>query len=321
MACRIYPFALVPAGDHWRVGLRFSCPSAAANDGRPLPDHAADLREYAGLLEADAPLPKDAPPPELAPGQAVAWPDLLRFVKTIADVLAEPGTPIDYRLRKVVALASLCKKSKFDKVSGPRLKEFLDVVTAALGDDVVARAEDVPPPGWIGRVIFRQTLAVYSRKDHGPTPGIAKHSRLTRIKSAWRFAMGVGPIPKLHGLMPETTFADAELPAGPLSKESDALLTRYYRVKVESLAVLRAGQLPPGVLGRAGLAVADVPGDPVAEPGTDHTRPSAGRGGESGGADRGRQLRVQQAARLRPAVVGDADVGGARRVGEADRVV
>lgn len=235
MACRIYPFALVPAGDHWRVGLRFSCPSAAANDGRPLPDHAADLREYAGLLEADTPLPKDAPPPELAPGQAVSWPDLLRFVKAIADVLAEPGTPIDYRLRKVVALSSLCKKSKFEKVTGPRLKEFLDVVTAALGDDVVARAEDVPPPGWIGRVIFRQTLAVYSRKDHGPTPGIAKRSRLTRIKAAWRFAMGVGAVPKLHGLIPETNFADAERPAGPLSKGSDALLTRYYRVKVESL--------------------------------------------------------------------------------------
>src|SRR5262249_4066013 len=30
-ACRLYPFILVPAGDHWRVGLRFSCPSAAKN--------------------------------------------------------------------------------------------------------------------------------------------------------------------------------------------------------------------------------------------------------------------------------------------------
>jgi lysine-N-methylase len=236
MACRIYPFALAPAGDHWRVGMRFSCPSVTANDGRPLSEYTADLREYAELLEADAKAPpKELPPPELQSGQAVSWPDLLRFVKVIGDVLAEPGTPIDYRLRKVAALASLCKKSKFDKVSGSRLREFLEVVTAALDDDVVARAENVPPPGWIGRVILRQTLAVYSRKDHGPTPGIARNSRLTRVRSAWRFAMGVGPVPKLHGLIPETTFADAELPAGPLSKESDAIVTRYYRVKVESM--------------------------------------------------------------------------------------
>ncbi|HET6575895.1 MAG TPA: YkgJ family cysteine cluster protein [Fimbriiglobus sp.] len=251
MACRIYPFALAPAGDHWRVGIRFACPSAAANAGRPLPDHATDLREYAGLLEADAecsPLAPRAgsedrsrserttvPPPELKPGQAVGWPDLLRFVKVIGDVLAEPGTPIDYRLRKVIALASLCRRSRFETVTGPRLKEFLEVVTAALDDDVVARAEDVPPPGWVGRTIFRQALMVYCRHDHGPTSGIARTGRLTRFKSAWRFARGTGAVPKLHGLLPATTFAAAERPAGPLSKESDALLTRYYRVKVESL--------------------------------------------------------------------------------------
>jgi lysine-N-methylase len=235
MACRIYPFALVPAGDHWRVGIRFACPAAAANDGRPLPEHAGDCREYAGLLEADAAAPPTGAPPELKPGQAVSWPDLLRFVKAITDVLAEPGTPIDYRLRKVAALASLCRKSRFEKVTGPRLREFLDVVTAALDDDVVPRAEDVPPPGWVGRTVFRQVLAVYARKDQGPNPGIAKRGRLTRIRAAWRFAMGVGPVPRLHGLMPETTFAAAEQPAGPLSKGSDALLTRYYRVKADSL--------------------------------------------------------------------------------------
>jgi lysine-N-methylase len=235
LACRLYPFVLVPAGDHWRVGIRYACPAAADGVGRPLPDHAADVREYAALLEADAALPKDAPPPELKPGQSVAWPDLLRFVKAIADVLAEPGTPIDYRLRKAAALASLCRKSRFEKVTGPRLKEFLDVVTAALDDDVLPRAGDVPPPGWIGRMVFRQALAVYSRKDHGPTPGIARRGWLTRIRAAWRFAPGVGAVPRLHGHIPETTFADAEQPAGPLSKEADALLSRYYRVKVESL--------------------------------------------------------------------------------------
>jgi lysine-N-methylase len=236
MACRIYPFVLVPAGDHWRVGIRYACPTATANEGRPLPEHAADCREYAELLEADAGSPPaDAPPPELKPGQSAGWPDLLRFVKAITDVLAEPGTPIDYRLRKVAALAALCKQSKFDKVSGGRLREFLGVVTAALGEEVPPRAEDVPPPGWVGRVVFRQLAAVYARKDTGPHPGIAKRSRLTRIRAAWRFAAGAGPIPRLHGLMPETTFEAAEQPAGPLSEESDALLTRYYRVKVESV--------------------------------------------------------------------------------------
>jgi lysine-N-methylase len=35
LACRIYPFLLVPAGDHWNLGLRLACPSAAENKGGP----------------------------------------------------------------------------------------------------------------------------------------------------------------------------------------------------------------------------------------------------------------------------------------------
>ena len=31
LACRLYPFVLVPAGKRWRVGLRFSCPSVAVS--------------------------------------------------------------------------------------------------------------------------------------------------------------------------------------------------------------------------------------------------------------------------------------------------
>jgi lysine-N-methylase len=236
MACRVYPFMLVPAGDHWRVGLRFACPSAAKNLGRPLAEQTTDARMYAGLLEQDTNYtPADSPPPELQPGQPVSWPDLLRFAKAFSEVLAEPGTPIDYRLRKLIALAALCKQSRFDKVSGGRLKEFLEVVSAAIGDEVPASAAAVPPPGWVGRMIFRQVAAVYTRRDTGVHIGVARRGRWTRIRAAWRFARGRGPVPRLHGLMPETTFAAAEQPAGPLSQEADELLTRYYRVKIESL--------------------------------------------------------------------------------------
>jgi len=174
-------------------------------------------------------------PPPLKAGQSVSWPDLLRFVKAILDELAADSTPIEHRLRKVMALAALCKKSQFDQVTGTRLREFLEVMSAALADEVPLFAKEVPPPGWLGRMIFRQAVAIYSRKDTGPTPGIAKRSRWTRMWAAWRFARGTGRIPRLHGLMPETTFEAAEQPVGPLSPESEALLTRYYLVKVESL--------------------------------------------------------------------------------------
>jgi len=235
MACRLYPFVFTPAGDHWRVGVRFACPSAAENKGRPLDRHAAELKEYAGLLEAGRSAAEvvTAPPP-LRPGQSVDWPDLHRIARAVADLTAGPG-PVEKKLRTVLAVAAVCRQAKFDKVTGPRLTEFLGLVSAAAAEDVPAAAA-VPPPGWVGRMVFRQVVALYARKDIGRDKGeMALRGPLARAAAAWRFARGTGRVPKLHGLMPPTTFAAAEEPAGPLSAASEALLTRYYRVKTESL--------------------------------------------------------------------------------------
>jgi len=240
MSCRIYPFVLVPAGDHWRVGLRFACPSAVGDRGRPLGDHAADLRDYAALLEASTGVTltaggQSAPAPPLQPGHAVPWADLVRFAQSLAGQVADDTGPLDYRLRQVLAVSELCQKSRFDAISGARLGEFLTVITAAVAEDVPLAAAAVPRPGWLGRTVFRQVAAIYSRKDAGTHAGVAARGRGTRTRAAWRFAVGRGAVPKLHGLIPpEATFEAAEVPQ-PLSADADALLTRFYRLKIESL--------------------------------------------------------------------------------------
>lgn len=234
MACRVYPFVLVPGDGHWRVGLRYACPAAAADHGRPLTAHAADLREYAALVEADIGKPQPgAPPPELRPGQGVPWADLERFTDHLLTILDDPR-PLEFRLRLTLAVAALCKDASFEKVSGKRLSEFLAVVTAGLADELPPTPAEVPAPGWVGRMVFRQTAALYARTDAGPHPGVSRRSRWTRVRSAWRFAVGRGAVPRLHGLIPATTFAAAEQPTGPLPG-ADELLTRYYRVKLQSM--------------------------------------------------------------------------------------
>jgi lysine-N-methylase len=83
--------------------------------------------------------------------------------------------------------------------------------------------------------VFRSLAAVYARKDHGPEKGTAQRGPVGRVLAASRFARGGGRVPKVHASIPDATFAAAEQPAGPLSPDADALLTRYYRLKVESL--------------------------------------------------------------------------------------
>ena len=236
-ACRIFPFTFSPAGDHWRAGVRFACPTVVKNIGKPLPSHAADVKEYASLLEADAPgRVRDLPPTPLGPNQNVSWSELLRFVEAIERRFADETMPVERRVRQVAALVTVWKAASYEKVHGSRLGEFLDVMAAAVGDEVPADPIGVPPPTHLGRVLFRQTAAVYARQDNGPEAGIGRRGRLARFGAAWRFAVGTGRVPRLHGLIPDgVTFAEAERPAGPLPSDAEALLGRYYRVKVDSL--------------------------------------------------------------------------------------
>src|SRR5262249_23996028 len=113
--------------------------------------------------------------------------------------------------------------------------EFLGLIAMSLDADVPADPSAVPAPSWIGRILFRQAAAVFTRKDHGPSRGPVMRTRLGLLGAAWRFARGTGPVPRLHAWLPETTFEQLGAPTGPLSEEAEHVLERYYVLKVGSL--------------------------------------------------------------------------------------
>jgi lysine-N-methylase len=240
LPCRLFPFLLVPAGDHWRVGMRFACPSAAANKGRSVRDHEQALRRFAAeLVKREGmdrqPGAANVPPPPLAAGQRAAWPDVLQFMQALLTILRDRKDPVERRLRKCLALSNLCRQARFDEVTGKRLGEFLQVVASGLDEEVVREPAAVPPPGWMGRILFRQALALFTRKDHGPDRGIARRGRLALLGAAWRFVRGSGPVPRLHAKIPDTTFEKVANTVCVLPEAAEEVLERYYTVKVESL--------------------------------------------------------------------------------------
>lgn len=243
LPCRLYPFVLVPAGDQWRVGLRFACPSATANLGRRADAHLDAVKAYVGELVVRenlsdtpaAPAKLGLVPPPLQGLQRAEWPDLQRFTDALLAIVRNPRDPIERRVRKCLALTRLCRQARFENITGGRLKEFLNVVTASLDSETPTDPAAVPPPSWIGRVLFRQALAIYARKDQGRKRGLSRRGRIALFFAASRFAWGRGPVPKLHALLPDATFEQAEAPAGPLPPEAEQVLERYYAVKFESM--------------------------------------------------------------------------------------
>ena len=240
LACRLFPFVLVPQGDRWAVSVRYACPSAAANKGRPLPAHSEALAAFAQQLaerEGLEPRPDGSltAPPPLQPGQRVDWPDVQRCVDALLGLLLNRRDPLERRLRKALALAGEMRQARLEDVRGKRLGELLDLLRAAADADTPANLMTLPPPGWVGRVLFRQAVALYTRKDHGPHRGEADKGRLGLLAAAWRFARGRGRVPRLHRAIPETTFAQVETPSGPLPAEAEEILERYYHLKIGSL--------------------------------------------------------------------------------------
>ncbi|MFO0809441.1 MAG: YkgJ family cysteine cluster protein [Gemmataceae bacterium] len=235
LACQIYPYVLVPAGDHWRVGVRFACPSAVDNLGRPIKASLDELRSFGQALEEREGIRDRSPlPPALQIGRHVPWADLERFTNAILALLSRRDSPIEYRLRLTLALATLCRQAKFDAVSGNRLTEFLELVSRSLVGETQADPDRIERPSWIGRILFRQAAALYARRDTGPRAGVSSRGRVALLRAAIRFARGRGSVPRVHGLLPDTTFEKLEDPAGPMSSVSEDMLGRYYRVKVES---------------------------------------------------------------------------------------
>jgi lysine-N-methylase len=232
--CRLFPFMLIPAGNHWRVGMRYSCPSVAANQGRRLSEYEGDLTHLSHLLEKHVGRAGEtAEPPPLTPGQQLVWPDLLRIVQALVDIVSDRSHRLERRLRVCLAVAHLCRQAQLDKLTGGKLAEFLKVIRIGLEPEVPLAA-DLPAPSWIGRVLFRTLLAIYARRDMGLYVGPATRTALGRVRSGWRYVRGRGPVPRVNDLLADITFESVESRTA-LPVAIDETLERYYVVKLSSL--------------------------------------------------------------------------------------
>jgi lysine-N-methylase len=240
LPCRMFPFILVPAGDHWRVSMRFACPSAAGNKGRPLAGHEQALRQFAAELARREGLGEQPggtliQPARMAGKERLPWPELLNLVRALLAMLRNRADPMERRIRKCLAWIALVRQARLARIPGKKLTEFLGIVEGGLEDAVPADPTSLPAPSWVGRVLFRQALGIFLRRDRGPERGIARLGRRALLGAAWRFARGTGPVPRVHNLLPQTTFEQVESLSTRLNSEAEEFLERYYTIKVEGL--------------------------------------------------------------------------------------
>ena len=234
--CRLFPFVLIPAGNHWRVGMRFSCPSVAANSGRPVIESEKDLVNLSRLLEHHEGRSADsASPPLMQAGQQLAWPDVCRFVDVLVEIMQDRGNRVERRLRICMAVARVCGQTQFADLRGSRLTKYLQAVRRGVDPDVPREPADLPPPDRVlGVIPFRVLLAIFARRDRDARRARGIRRRVGRVVDGWRFVRSRGRVPRVNEFLPETRFEEVERPSGMLP-EIEETLERYYVVKLNSL--------------------------------------------------------------------------------------
>jgi lysine-N-methylase len=229
LTCRLYPFGFVPAGKDVRIDLRFDCPAAAENDGRPLSTHRGALTE---LLAQAAPAEmREAPAPPLLDGVELDWPRLQRVTRAFEELLRLDRLNLTQRLACCVNLAAALDNPRLRGVEEKQLDELLAKASAKvieMGEDELPRE----PPAVPVQAMFRQLLTVYGRRDRAN----AKESVWERLKMSLSMARGRGTVPPLRPDFPAVSFADLEITFDVPDGEAAQALVRYYRMRLWSMS-------------------------------------------------------------------------------------
>jgi len=233
LACRLYPLVIHPAGKRVAVGLRFSCPSAAANRGLPLSAQAKEIRKLASLVVPEN--YQEGSPPPIAHTSGMQWPDFLRFVKWLDLTLAAEHVPVALKLLRGLHWLNAVEKGSLDSVSGPSAEEILEVLVRSAAEKQPRLPAELPRPSAFGQLFLRLLGLEQARADATHDPNRKSAHLLGRLFAALRLVRSGGRTPALTRELGRVSFADIEKSSGPLSAEAEAILTRYFRVKVQSL--------------------------------------------------------------------------------------
>ena len=233
LACRLYPLVIHPAGKKLLIGLRFSCPSAAKNQGKLLVEQGNELQKLARLV-----VPEDYekfPPPPVSATPGLEWPDFLRFPHWLDHTLAAANVPVALKLLRALHWLGMVEKGCLDQITGEGADEILEALAHSATEKIPTLPTDLEKPSGFGRLFLRLLVLEHARTVTVADQDVRSAHRWKILAAAFRFARSSGSTPALREELKSVKFVDIEKNFGPLPPGAEALLERYFRVKIQSL--------------------------------------------------------------------------------------
>lgn len=246
LVCRLYPLQIVPLEKHSVLTVRRSCPSAAADEGRPLSAHLAFAKQLAaqkGLGRHSAPLPS------ITRSMTRDWSGAECVLAALERLLRDERWPMVRRLVHGLVFCNLLERAKCDGFDSARFSELVGVLVDSAPDEVGDAFRERKPPSGAAAILFRQTASEYVRLHPQFSARESWHQRWILTKGAFAIARGKGTFPLSLPGQKAVTFDQLEAPLGALPAEVGLAIVQYF----ESTAASRQY----AVLGRRGWSITE----------------------------------------------------------------
>ena len=233
LACRLFPLLVYPAGKKVFVGLRFSCPSAAANQGKLLAERAGEVARL-----ADEILPEgweQLPPPAVAATAGLEWPDFLRFVRWLGVTFAAENIPVALKLLRSLKWLENVERGYLDQITGESADEILEALVRSSGEKVAALPAQPLMPSRFGRLFLRMQVLEHAQATTVADRDVRSTHRWKMLLAAFRFMSASGHTPAVRSELKRVQFSAVEKSFGPLPPTAESMLNRYFQVKIQSL--------------------------------------------------------------------------------------
>jgi lysine-N-methylase len=229
--CRLFPLQLVPLNGVALLTMRRSCPSAAADVGRPVTKHLAEGRPFLSPAESEP------APPTILRGLRRDWCDARLVAGALERLMTDRRYPLVRRWIHVLQFSRLlsdCKLRKLKSLDSKALGELVEVLESAALDDAGDWFSDRQPPAAAMAVLFRQTAGEYSRLHPRSLVRATWRERLGVARTAMKLVRGHGPLPCLIDGFPAASFSDLERPLGALDPKMLVPLDGYFESFIAS---------------------------------------------------------------------------------------
>jgi lysine-N-methylase len=122
-----------------------------------------------------------------------------------------------------------------DHIAGPDADEVLQALVNSSAEKLRVVPSDTERPTAFGRLFLRLLVLEHAQTTTLADADVRSTHRWKMLAAAFRFARSSGRTPALRAGLQRVKFTDIEKNFGPLSSSTEALLTRYFRVKIQSL--------------------------------------------------------------------------------------